>query len=69
MSKLKGIDIPEHLVPLAIDEFPVIFIAASCAQGETVLTGAKELRVKESDRIWVCLSSPFNCRMARVGRI
>ena len=52
-SKLKGINIPEHLVPLAIDEFPAIFIAASCAKGETVLTGAKELRVKESDRIQV----------------
>jgi len=52
-SNLKGIKIPEHLVPLAIDEFPVIFVAASCAQGETVLTGAKELRVKESDRIQV----------------
>jgi 3-phosphoshikimate 1-carboxyvinyltransferase len=52
-SKLKGIQIPESLVPLAIDEFPVIFIAAACAQGETVLTGAEELRVKESDRIQV----------------
>ena len=52
-SKLKGIEIPENLVPLAIDEFPVLFIAASCAEGETVLTGAKELRVKESDRIQV----------------
>ena len=52
-SNLQGIDIPEYLVPLAIDEFPVLFIAASCAQGRTVLTGAKELRVKESDRIAV----------------
>ena len=52
-SKLKGIQIPANLVPLAIDEFPVLFIAASCAEGETVLTGAKELRVKESDRIQV----------------
>ena len=52
-SNLIGIEIPEHLVPLAIDEFPVLFIAASCAQGRTVLTGAKELRVKESDRIAV----------------
>lgn len=52
-SNLKGIDIPEHLVPLAIDEFPVLFIAASCAIGQTRLTGAKELRVKESDRIAV----------------
>ena len=52
-SNLKGIQIPVNLVPLAIDEFPVLFIAASCADGETVLTGAKELRVKESDRIQV----------------
>lgn len=52
-SDLKGIDIPEHLVPLAIDEFPVLFVAASCATGTTKLTGAKELRVKESDRIAV----------------
>jgi len=52
-AELKGIAIPEELVALAIDEFPVIFVAAACAQGETVLTGAKELRVKESDRIQV----------------
>lgn len=52
-SQLKGIDIPEELVPLAIDEFPVLFVAAACAEGETRLTGAEELRVKESDRIQV----------------
>lgn len=52
-AKLKGIHIPEDQVPLAIDEFPSIFIAAACAEGETVLTGAEELRVKESDRIQV----------------
>jgi len=52
-ATLKGIQIPEHLVPLAIDEFPAIFVAAACAEGETVLTGAEELRVKESDRIQV----------------
>lgn len=52
-SALKGIEIPPDLVPLAIDEFPVIFIAAACARGETVLHGAAELRVKESDRIQV----------------
>lgn len=50
-SQLKGIDIPVSMVPLAIDEFPVIFIAAACAQGKTTLHGAKELRLKESDRI------------------
>lgn len=50
-SQLKGINIPASMVPLAIDEFPVIFIAAACAQGKTTLHGAKELRLKESDRI------------------
>ncbi|MBU2570709.1 MAG: 3-phosphoshikimate 1-carboxyvinyltransferase [Gammaproteobacteria bacterium] len=52
-APLKGIDIPEELVPLAIDEFPVLFVAAACAEGQTRLTGAEELRVKESDRIQV----------------
>jgi len=52
-AQLKGIEIPERLVPLAIDEFPVLFVAAACAEGTTILTGAKELRVKESDRIQV----------------
>ena len=52
-SRLKGIEIPLELVPLAIDEFPVLFIAAACAEGRTVLRGAEELRVKESDRIQV----------------
>ena len=50
-APLRGIEIPEDQVPLAIDEFPAIFIAAACAEGKTVLTGAEELRVKESDRI------------------
>jgi len=52
-AELNGIDIPEEQVPLAIDEFPVLFIAAACAKGRTVLRGAEELRVKESDRIQV----------------
>ena len=52
-AKLKGIQIPEDQVPLAIDEFPALFVAAACAEGETVLAGAEELRVKESDRIQV----------------
>ncbi len=52
-ADLKGIDIPEDQVPLAIDEFPVLFVAAACAEGRTVLRGAEELRVKESDRIQV----------------
>ncbi len=52
-APLKGIHIPVDQVPLAIDEFPAIFIAAACATGETVLSGAEELRLKESDRIQV----------------
>ena len=52
-APLSGIDIPEDQVPLAIDEFPVLFVAAACAEGRTVLRGAEELRVKESDRIQV----------------
>ncbi|MEN8259275.1 MAG: 3-phosphoshikimate 1-carboxyvinyltransferase [Pseudomonadota bacterium] len=52
-SPLRGIDIPKELVPLSIDEFPVLFVAAACAEGETRLSGAEELRVKESDRIQV----------------
>ncbi len=50
-APLKGIEIPVDQVPLAIDEFPALFIAAACAEGRTVLRGAEELRVKESDRI------------------
>jgi len=60
-ARLKGIHIPEELVPLAIDEFPVLFIAAACATGETVLTGAEELRVKESDRIQVMADGLSTC--------
>ena len=52
-AALRGISIPRDQVPLAIDEFPALFVAAACAQGETLLTGAEELRVKESDRIQV----------------
>lgn len=50
-SALRGVDIPEDLVALAIDEFPAIFVAAACAEGVTRVRGAAELRVKESDRI------------------
>ena len=42
-AALRGIVIPEELVPLAIDEFPVLFVAAACADGETLLRGAEEL--------------------------
>ncbi len=52
-SALRGITVDSALVPLAIDEFPALFVAAACAQGTTVVRGAKELRVKESDRLAV----------------
>jgi 3-phosphoshikimate 1-carboxyvinyltransferase len=51
MSALRGITVPEALVPLTIDELPVFFIAAAAASGETLVRGALELRVKESDRL------------------
>jgi 3-phosphoshikimate 1-carboxyvinyltransferase len=50
-ARLRGVAIAPSLVPLAIDEFPALFVAAACAEGDTVLSGARELRVKESDRI------------------
>ncbi|MEX2517194.1 MAG: 3-phosphoshikimate 1-carboxyvinyltransferase [Gammaproteobacteria bacterium] len=50
-ARLRGIDIPPALVSIAIDEFPAIMVAAACADGRTLLSGAEELRYKESDRI------------------
>ena len=50
-ARLRGIDVPEALVPDMIDEFPALFVAAALAEGQTRVSGAAELRVKESDRI------------------
>ena len=50
-APLHGIEVPEALVPDMIDEFPALFAAAACAEGPTVVRGAAELRVKESDRL------------------
>jgi 3-phosphoshikimate 1-carboxyvinyltransferase len=50
-APLHGIPVPEAIVPDMIDEFPALFVAAACATGETRITGAAELRVKESDRL------------------
>jgi 3-phosphoshikimate 1-carboxyvinyltransferase len=61
-GELRGIEVPPRLVPLAIDEFPALFVAAACARGRTVVTGAEELRVKESDRIAVMAEG-----LARLG--
>jgi len=50
-APLHGIEVPAEVVPDMIDEFPALFVAAACAQGQTVVRGAAELRVKESDRL------------------
>jgi 3-phosphoshikimate 1-carboxyvinyltransferase len=50
-SKLHGIEVPHEYIASAIDEFPIIFVAAALAKGETRLTNAMELRKKECDRI------------------
>lgn len=50
-APLHGIEVPTALVPDMIDEFPALFVAAACARGRTVVSGAAELRVKESDRL------------------
>jgi 3-phosphoshikimate 1-carboxyvinyltransferase len=50
-APLRGIEVQAEWVPDMIDEFPVLCVAAACADGETVIRGAAELRVKESDRI------------------
>ena len=50
-APLSAIEVPPELAPSMIDEYPILFVAASYAQGRTVARGAHELRVKESDRI------------------
>ncbi len=60
-NPLKGIKVPEHRVPSMIDEFPILAIAAACAQGTTYMSGLKELRVKESDRLLVMANGLKAC--------
>jgi 3-phosphoshikimate 1-carboxyvinyltransferase len=50
-SALRGVEVPAARAPSMIDEYPVLAVAASFAQGTTVMRGLKELRVKESDRL------------------
>ncbi|MDX1430830.1 MAG: 3-phosphoshikimate 1-carboxyvinyltransferase [Gammaproteobacteria bacterium] len=61
-ARLRGVRVDPALVPLAIDEFPALFVAAACAEGVTELAGARELRVKESDRLAVMAEG-----LARLG--
>ena len=55
-SKLKGVEIKKENVPFLIDELPLIAVVATQAQGKTVVSGARELRVKETDRIKAIVS-------------
>jgi 3-phosphoshikimate 1-carboxyvinyltransferase len=50
-SALKGVDVPPERAPSMIDEYPILAVAASFAEGVTRMRGLKELRVKESDRL------------------
>ena len=65
-SRLKGIEIGGEVVPRAIDEFPAICVAAALAEGTTILRDARELRVKETDRI---AAMAANLRMIGAGAI
>jgi 3-phosphoshikimate 1-carboxyvinyltransferase len=67
-GRLRGIAVPPVLVPPAIDELPVLFAAAAVAEGETIVTGAGELRVKESDRL-AAMADGLAAVGARVERL
>lgn len=60
-NTLKGIDVPESRVPSMIDEFPILAVAAACADGTTRMTGLAELRVKESDRLLMMAQGLKSC--------
>ena len=60
-SSLQGVNISGGLVARAIDEFPALFIAAACAEGVTEVSGAAELRFKESDRIQAMAEGLAGC--------
>ncbi|MGQ0799422.1 MAG: 3-phosphoshikimate 1-carboxyvinyltransferase [Pseudomarimonas sp.] len=65
-ARLRGVAIPERLVPDMIDEMPALFVAAALATGETTISGAAELRVKESDRI-ASMASGLRCLGASIA--
>lgn len=61
---LKGVTVPPERAPSMIDEYPILFAAAACAEGDTVVRGAHELRVKESDRLAVMARGLKACGVA-----
>ena len=60
-SKLREVDVPAHIAPSMIDEYPILAIAASCARGKSVMRGLSELRVKESDRLAAIIAGLRAC--------
>ncbi len=60
-SRLRGVEVPPERAPRMIDEYPVLAMAAAVAEGETVMRGVKELRVKESDRLAAVAQGLSNC--------
>lgn len=60
-SKLTEVDVPAHIAPSMIDEYPILAIAASCATGKSVMRGLSELRVKESDRLSAIIAGLQAC--------
>ena len=58
---LRGVEVPPERVPSMIDEFPILAVAASCAEGKTNMTGLEELRVKESDRLLMMAQGLKDC--------
>ena len=58
---LKGVAVPPERVPAMIDEFPILAVAAACAEGDTTMTGLAELRVKESDRLAAMAQGLSSC--------
>ena len=62
-SKLNGIIIPKKYIASAIDEFPILFIAAANATGKTVLKNAEELKYKESNRLSVMSKALLECKI------
>ena len=60
-SRLKGVVVPADRAPSMIDEYPILAVAASYAEGTTVMLGLKELRVKESDRLAMVAEGLVRC--------
>ena len=60
-SVLREVDVPAHIAPSMIDEYPILAIAAACATGKSVMRGLSELRVKESDRLAAVIAGLRAC--------